>query len=328
MITQDVPQGQGGAAYIWNNKPVEAMAARLGQMAHANALNKARLDAQAKLKEDRHREFLDKLAMKSDETGFYSPAVSEWDDAWRGNYINIKDPQAASTAIGLRNSRLAQAKSADRVLANQYNKDIADPEINRDVYHNTITRYLADQTMAENAGNKPYNPTEVINKTQEDISVYNPPMIGSRLIKKVSGTKQFQVSGPNGTGYTVKYEDIGDANGNLQVEKAEEIVRSDPRGSKVFSGLVAQKVANGIAEPAAKEATLRQFFPSFDFARKTDNTPTKQAAGPAAKIGIPGVQQKSVRNYNYELGSSMYRDKDDFGYTDETINTLHPVGGA
>jgi hypothetical protein len=325
MTTQDVPQGQGGAAYIWNNRPVETMAARMDQMANTRALNKARADAQAKLKEDRHKEFLDKLAMKSDETGFYSPAVSEWTDAWRGNYITIQDTQKAANAIALLNSRIAQAKSADKVAFNQYNKDIADPEINRDAYHNVFTRNLSDQTTSENASNAPYDPTKVVNKTYDDLSIYNLPMVGSRLIKKVVGTKQFQLSGPNGTGYTVKYDDIGDENGNLDVIKTEEIVRSDARGKKLFEGLVAIKTQGGMAEPAAKEATLKQFFPSFDFIKKVDNTPTKATAGgkgAAPKIVVAGTQQKSIRNYNYVPGGQYYHDQNDFGYTDETVNTL------
>jgi len=325
MTTVDVPQGQGGAAYIWNNRPVETMAARMDQMANTRALNKARADAQAKLKEDRHKDFLDKLAMKSDETGFYSPAVSEWDDAWRESYITIQDPQKAANAIALRNRRMAEAKSADKVISNQYNKDIADPEINRDAYHNAMTKNLADQTMDENANNKPYNPTQVVNKTYDDLSVYNAPMVGSRLIKKVVGTKQFQLSRPDGTGYTVKYEDIGDENGNLDVTKAEEIVRADARGKKLFEGYVAIKTQGGMAEPEAKEASLRQIFPSFDFVRKTDKTPTKQTGGgkgAAPKIVVGGTQQKTVRNYNYEAGGKLYHDKDDFGYTEETINSL------
>ena len=325
MTTVDVPQGQGGAAYIWNNRPVETMAARMDQMANTRALNKARADAQAKLKEDRHKEFLDKLAMKSDETGFYSPAVSEWDDAWRGSYITIQDPQKAADAIALRNGRFAQAKSADKIISNQYNKDIADPEINRDAYHNVMTKNLADQTMDENANNKPYNPTQVVNKTYDDLSIYNAPMVGSRLIKKVVGTKQFQISGPNGTGYTVNYKDIGDENGNLDVTKTEEIVRTDARAKKLFEGYVAIKTQGGMAEPEAKEASLRQIFPSFDFVRKTDNTPMKTTGGgkgAAPKIVVGGTQQKAVRNFNYGVNQKYNQDQNNFAYTDETINTL------
>lgn len=313
IVINDVnPSGRGtGYDYVYNGAPVISALQMRQNRDQQMALRKAALQMQQDRLEERARQ----AALKDYEVdpvsgGYYNDLLSEQYQGLKNwlveAYRQGKSPVEIKNEIGRYKQQAkffdTSTKEHDAWLRSLQ----SDPLINKEYLPQAFQKARIVVSEPEWGKTKSergvYVPNQKIiqENALSDPRVYNPAMVGSEVVKKLTGTESYTFQGPDARGITLKKDKILDEKGNINMDVAKDIVKSDERYNRIYTtlfnakmqerqnmGIIGATPTKDIESLVAAE-TMKEMFPNTlgDFTEKIDKTGWKPTQGKAKDLEV------------------------------------------